>query len=169
MAVAASYTTMSARVKQNLLSVLATGYPDLVVNERVFRPNTLPQFDRYCILVSPSARPWVERRVSIQTLQYTLTLDLHLLVRNFDERESLYGAVDGSLGLFQMVDDVKAALRSTDLSGLLDKTFDEPGGDVSFSGGSWSGLDTAEHTWVHRALIPYSGRLQPFCPPARTA
>jgi hypothetical protein len=160
---ATKYVTMCASLRAEL-AVLVSTYAGLVVEERVWDPARLPDFLRYCIIVAPNGRLWTERRISIVQIQYTFHVDLYLLVKNFDEAASVFGVTAGSLGLLQLIEDVKATLRSSTLSGLLDKTYDEPGGDVSFGKVASGGLDSAEHSWAHRALIPYTGRMQPFAP-----
>jgi hypothetical protein len=161
---ATAYVTLCDRLATELTSGLAATYPAIVVSKQVWDPARLPAFTTYSIVISPSSRLWSERRINIVQIQYTFSVDLYLLVKNFDEVGAVFGTTAGSLGVLQMIDDVKSTLRSSTLSGLLDKTYDEPGGEVSFGKLAAGGLDTAEHYWVHRALIPYTGRMQPFAP-----
>jgi hypothetical protein len=84
--------------------------------------------------------------------------------------DPLFGTTTGALGLFELVDDVKDLLRLSDLAGLLDKTYDEPGGDSNKQGAgavefqdTIQGFDSAEHAFVHRARIPYVALTIPFC------
>jgi hypothetical protein len=146
-----------------------TGYPGLIVRAKLFKPNDLPEFEQYLIVVSPNAMPWDERRIGIPLIQYIMRADLFLLVKNFDEFKSLFETtVAGELGLFQMIDDVKTLLRLSDLGGLIDKgnkTYDEPSGPLNFEASAVVGFDSDEKAFVHRARLVYTARLNPFCHP----
>jgi hypothetical protein len=153
------------------LSALTPSYTAILVQRSLFRPAELPAFTRYAIIVTPSTRVWEERRESVARVQYVLRLDLYLLVKNWDtSSDPLFGTTAGSLGLFELIDDVKDLLRISTLNGLLDKTYDEPGGDSSAHGGgsvefqdTIQGFDSAEHAFVHRAKLPYVALTIPFC------
>ncbi len=151
------------------LATLASSYPALVVRAKLFKPNDLPDFDRYLIVVSPNGQPWDERRIGIPLIQYVMKVDLFLLVKNFDDTKSLFeAAAAGELGLFQLIDDVKTLLRLSDLGGLIDagnKTYDEPAGPLNFEGSAAVGFDSNEKAFVHRARLVYTARLNPFCHP----
>ena len=155
------------------LSALTTDYAALTVQRSLFRPAELPAFTRYAIIVTPSSRVWEERRESIARVQYVVRLDLYLLVKNWDtSSDPLFGTIAGSLGVFELINDVKELLRISTLNGLLDKTYDEPGGDSSAHGGgavefqdTIQGFDSGEHAFVHRAKIPYVALTIPFCHP----
>lgn len=168
-----SLTTLTGTLKTKLEQL--TGYSTLVVYNTLFKPAALPEFTRYCIVVSPSNRPWDEYRTGIRQIQYIHRLDIFLLVKRWDESgDSLYGTTAGSLGLFQMIEDVKFLLRGTNLGGILDRTYDEAGGDqtkggpggIDFEELAAPGFDSAEYTFVHRARVPYLARMQAFCHPA---
>ncbi len=170
-----SYSAVAAALASTLTTALTTAYSGLVVSKRHFRADNLPtNFTRYGLIVSPASRPWDERRTAIREIQYIYKIDLFLLVQNFDPDLSLFGTGSSESdppGLFQMIDDVKNALRTNTLGGLLDKTYDEPGGDPSKNGGggvefqnvATPGLDTGTYALVHRARIPFVGRVMPFC------
>ena len=142
------------------------GYTPLTVLAGTWKPNALPAFDRYCVWVAPpTMNVWTERRITAREIQYLLRADIFLLVQNFSEEDSLYGTTAPSLGLFQMIADVKDLLRLTDLGGLLSRTYTETAGDVLFHTGAASGFDTGPRSWVHRARVPYVAETEPFCPP----
>lgn len=153
------------------LGALTTSYALLMVQRSLFRPASLPAFSRYAIIIAPSTRPLEERRNAIANIQYVVRLDLFLLVKNWDLTDDpLFGTTAGALGLFELVDDVKDLLRLSDLNGLLDKTYDEPGGDSNKQGAgavefqdTIQGFDSGEHAFVHRARIPYVALSIPFC------
>lgn len=155
------------------LSALTTSYAGLTVQRSLFRPAQLPVLGRYAIIVTPNPRVIEERRDAIATVQYLLRFDLYLLVKNWDESgDSLWGTTAGSLGLFELIDDVKDLIRSSDLNGQLDKTYDEPGGDSNAQGAgpvefqdTIQGFDSAEHAFVQRARIPLLLRTIRFCHP----
>lgn len=165
--------TLTSRLVSELSSGLTANYSGLVVQRGLFRPAALPTFSRYAIIVSPATRPWEERRVAVPKIQYTLRVDLYLLVKNWEQTDNpLFGTAAGNRGIFELVNDVKILLRLSNLSGLLDKTYDEPGGDPTAQGAGGiefqdtiPGFDTSEHALVHRARIPYQARMEPFCHP----
>lgn len=145
-------------------------YAGLVVAERLFHPANLPAFSRYCLIISPSQNLWTEERHGIRQVQDVIRLDLYALVQNFHATNALYGTVAPHLGLFELVSDIKAALRTETFDGLLDKTFDEAGGDARRGGGpvqyhtmATSGFDAGEHSFIYRSRIPFLGRMQPYC------
>lgn len=154
------------------LAALATSYTGLVVTRRRFDPRQLPTFDRYAIVLSPSSRPWEEQRHGPGNVNYLFRVDVYLLVKDWgDSDASLFGVAAGSRGLFQLVEDVKDLLRLSNLNGLLDKTYDEPGGDARALGGGGvefgetaaPGFESGEFTFVWRVRIPYVARTVPFC------
>lgn len=155
------------------LATLSSSYTGLEVFKMDFRPTNLPDFDRYGIVISPSARPWEEKVKAVRNIQYIFRADIYLLVKNFSETDSLFGTTAPDLGLFQMVEDVKSLLRLSDLSGLLDKTYAEPAGDPNQGGGgpvefetsAAAGFDSGGHAHVRRAKLPFVGRMIPFCHP----
>jgi hypothetical protein len=159
------------------LSALTSSYAAVAVQRSLFRPAELPAFTRYAIIVTPNSRVWEERRIAIAMIQYVVRLDLYLLVKNWDtSSDSLFGTTAGSLGIFELIDDVKDLLRISTLNGLIDKTYDEPGGDSSEQGGgavefqdTIQGFDSGEHAFVHRAKIPYVALTTPFCHPRNLA
>ena len=152
---------------------LAASYTGLMVQRGLFRPASLPTFTRYAIIITPSARPVEERRNSIAEIQYVLRLDIYALVKNWEETDDpLFGTTTGEFGLFELVEDIKDLLRLSNLNGLLDKTYDEPGGDSSKEGPGpvefeeiIQGFDSGEHAFTHRARIPYLARTIGFCHP----
>lgn len=162
------YSTMTTRLVAELAAGLAAAYAGIVVVGKVFKPNDLADFPRYCIVVSPNALPWDERRIGVPQVQYIMRADLWLLVKNFDEAASVYGTVAGSLGLFELINDVKTLLRLTGLSGLINagnKTYDEPAGPLNFEGNAVQAFDSGEKAFIHRARLVYTARLNPFCHP----
>lgn len=161
------YSTMAASLV-TVIGTLVTGYPGLVVKAKLFKPNDLPDFDRYAVIVSPNVMPWDERRTGIPQVQYILKADLFLLVKNFHEEDSLFGVAATALGIFEMINDVKTLLRLSDLGGLIPagvKSYDEPAGPLTFESGATGGLESAEKAFVHRARLVYTARMAPFCHP----
>lgn len=167
-------TSVSDGVVAALTAGLAS-YTGVVIQPGLFRPASLPTFERYSVIVAPAARPLGERRIAIAMIQYVVRLDLYVLVKNWEQTTSpLFGTAAPNRGIFELINDVKVVLRASTLGGILDKTYDEPGGDSSSpaqGGGdldfqdSIQGFDGKEHAFVHRARIPYVGRLAPFCHP----
>jgi hypothetical protein len=153
-------------IATRLVSALTglTGYSGLVVAKQVFKPDRLPAgFSRYGVVVSPHPRPWSERRTAIREVQYTYRFVLYLLVANFDDTLAVFGESAPDKGVFEMVSDVKALLRTHTLSGLLDKTYDEIGGDVEFGSLATPAFDSGSAVVIHRATMTFEGRTSPFC------
>lgn len=168
------YVTLTTRLVTALSSGLAGSYAGLVVEPRNWDPRKLPAFTRYAIIVSPDSSPWEERRLAVNQIQQILRAQLYLLVKNWDEttipEPALYGTTVGALGLFEFIKDVKDLLRATDLSGLLDKTYDEAAGDARSPGQGAGpvgfgvpGFSAEEHMMVYPARVPYIARTKPAC------
>lgn len=163
------YSVMTGQMVTEL-QVLSAMYSNLVVKRQIFKPEQLPAFDRYAIIVSPPPSTiWQEERVATPELMNILKVDLFLLVKNYDETNSLFGVIPPDLGLFQLISDVKELLRLTNLAGMLFKTYDEPAGPgsagVSFETGATLALDSAEYSFVHRAKLPFTGKIKAYCYP----
>jgi hypothetical protein len=158
------YTQLTTQVVSELTTGLASlGYAPLSVLQGVWKPQALPEFDKYLVYVAPPLNNvWTERRISTKEVQYVLRADIYLLVKNFSEELSVYGDTAPSLGLFQLISDVKDLLRGTNLNGMLSRTYDETTGDVSLHS---AGFDTGPRSWVHRARVPYTAETEPFCFP----
>ncbi len=173
MSTANNYSTMISRLVSELSAGLASAsYTGVVVQSGLFRPAALPTFTRYAAIVSPNVKPWDEERHAMLAIAYWFRADIYLLVKRYDETTNpLFGVSSPDLGLFQMIEDTKSLLRSNTLSGLLDKTYDEPAGDASKLGGGGMefgelaspAFDSAEHAFVYRAKMPYKARMKSFC------
>jgi hypothetical protein len=161
------YTTFTVRTVETLAAMLPTyGWVPLDVRKGIWKPRTLLPFERYLAYVAPPLdNPWVERRISTKEMAYILTAHVFLLVKNYDEEQSIYGTAAPGLGVFQFINDVKVTLRDTNLGGLLDRTFNETAGGSRFESGASDGFDTGGHGWVHRAMLTYTVQTAPFCPP----
>jgi hypothetical protein len=169
------YSTLTERLVTELSSALGGSYGGLVVERRNWDPARLPDFSRYAIIVSPDQRPVTERRIAVPQIQYLMRVHLYLLVRNWEDsfpEPALWGTTAGSLGLFELVKDVKDLLRLSNLGGLLDKTYDEAAGDAQSpgqGGGSVEygtlipGFTASEYALLYPARIPYLARINPFC------
>lgn len=161
------YTDLSTRLVSTLQTELATlGYAPLDVRKGIWKPRQLAPFDRYLVFVAPPlTEPWREIRDSARNIIYVLRAELFLLVKNYDEDQSVYGDTAPNFGVWQLVSDVKAVLRATDLNGLVDRTYRETEGGSAFESGATGGFDTGEHGWVHRAKLVYNANMHPFCYP----
>lgn len=155
------YSMVTALLQQDLTTYVTGLYPGLVVVREHFKAASLVDFTRYCIVISPAPRPWAEKRLGVGLIQYWLTVDVYLFVKNFHEEQSLFGV--NPPGLFQFISDTKDRLRLTNLGGFIDKTYDEVAAPIEFE--MIPGFDTGEHTFVHRARIAYQCRTQAFCHP----
>lgn len=165
-------------ISSALVTVLATGlaasYSGIVIERRAaFREEALPSFTRYAVIVTPAGRPVREQRHSVGAIQYWMDFDLYALVKNWDDTLSAFGDTTPNRGLFQLVFDTKELLRGNTLSGVLDQTYDEAGGDeqrlgsgpVLYGEFATRGLQSEEYEFVLRAKIPYRARTQAFCHP----
>ena len=161
------YTTFTYRTVEVLAEQLPLrGWEPLDVRKGIWKPRTLTPFERYLVYVAPPLdNPWMERRISTKELAYILTANVFLLVKNYDEEQSVYGDTAPALGVFQLINDVKAILRDTDLGRFLDRTYNETAGGSRFESGAADGFDTGGHGWVHRAMVTYTVQTAPFCPP----
>ena len=161
------YTDFHTQLQQHLNTELVSlNYPLLEVRRGVWNPATLTPFERYLVFLSPpTSNPWDERRISTKEIAYTLRSDIFLLVKNYNEERSVYGDTAPELGVFQLISDVKAILRRTDLGGLLDRTFNETASGSAFETGAAGGFDSGTHGWVHRAKLMYTAQMRPFCHP----
>jgi hypothetical protein len=144
------------------------GWPStLVISRRMYKEAQLPDFTRYCIIISPPGNPWEERRMAVPKVHFFFHVDLYLLVKNYDETSALFGESLPDLGLFQLVNDVKVLLRIDDLGGMLTrstKSYDEPGGPLNFHYFT-GGFDSGEKSFVFRAKQPYVTELPQDCHP----
>lgn len=160
------YSQMVSEIETKLLYELpALGYSSLVTTKRVFKPNDLPAFPRWCVVLSPPRLPWDELNQSVATYSYVFRLDLVLLVKNWDETNSLFGTTAPDLGLFQLVNDVKDALRRADLGGLISrslKNYKETSSPVEFETFT-GGFGSESHEFVHRALVKFVAEMKPVC------
>jgi hypothetical protein len=161
------YTTFSERTVATLAEALPPlGWDPLDVRKGIWKPRNLAPFDRYLVYVAPPLdNPWTERRLSTKEMAYILTAHVFLLVKNYNEEQSIYGDEAPALGVFQFISDVKGVLRDTDLGGFLDRTYNETVGGTRFESGAADGFDTGGHGWVHRAMLTYTVQTAPFCPP----
>lgn len=149
-----------------VLTAALTGYTGISITSGLMKPGWLPTFDAYAVRIAPNNMPWTERAVGIRNFQYTYRFDLYLLCKVTDEDLSLWGTGGSATkGIFQLVEDVKAALRGNSLSGYLDRSFEEMLGDVQIENAALQAFESAERVLIHRARVPYTPRTRPFCVP----
>lgn len=159
------YSDFTIRLVAHLQSTLSPlGWTPLDVRKGIWKPGAMEAFERYLVHVAPPlSNPWEEFRFTLKQIGYRMTADIFLLVKNYDEEQSVYGADAPAKGVFQMIGDVKDVLRVTDLEGLVDRTHNELLGPVNFESGAATGFDTGAHGWVHRARLTYKAQMYPFC------
>jgi hypothetical protein len=165
------YSQVTAQMVHELSVVLAPDYAQVAVGRGVFNPETLPDFYRYCVFIAPSPTPWDERRLGVRQIQDVFRIDIYAFVKNWDATENpLFGTCSGEKGLFQFVQDIKDWLRLSTLGGLIDKTYDEAGGDnrtqgpggIDFHQLAVQGMDDG-YIFVFRSKIPYLARAEAYC------
>jgi len=148
------------------LATLSSSFTGIIVQKMArWEPANLPLFTRYCIIVAPANTPWQERLIGVRTFQYLIWFDLYLLVKNYDELNSSFGVTGTDLGVFELTRATKDLLRASRLGGILDKTYQEPGGPAQYEGSASAGFDSAEYSHVRRVQMRFEGRLEPFCQP----
>ena len=104
----------------NILDLMSDMKPALIADSNVsynetvkvqeYKPETLPDFDKYCIVITPVTE--VEKLISNRVKEKTCSLKIVCVVRNFDSDISLLGSgnVSGQVGVIKFVNDVKKAL-----------------------------------------------------------
>lgn len=159
------YTDFSNATVTALASGLAPlGWTPLEVRKGIWNPRVLLEFDRYLVFVAPpSSNPWSERVIASREIAYTLTAQVYLLVKNYNEDQSVYGDTAPNLGVFQLISDVKAVLRGTELGGLIDRTYRETSGGSGFDVGAGAGFSSGDHAFVNRAVLTYTVQAKGFC------
>ena len=162
------YSTMTERLVAYLPPALeALGYTGIEARRGIWKPGTLAPFTRYLVFVAPPiSNPWDERRIATREVAFLLRAELFLLVKNYNEDQSVFGDTAPNLGVFQLIKDVKDLLRQTDLSGLVDRTYKETESGSAFEAGAAGGFDSGSHEWVHRAKLVYSAQTHAFCHPS---
>lgn len=157
-----AYSEFTTRLV-SALTALLSGYP-ATVERNLFDPQKLPDFERYHVVVSPPQNDsWRHDRVSIRTYQPVLAADVYLLVKNFNDHDSLFGETGPDLGIFQMISDVQYGLQISTLNGFLQKTYEEGFGPLSIEYAASAGFDSGEHSFVRRARLRVTGKAQPIC------
>ncbi len=75
-----------------------------------YKPELLPAFDIYCIVISPVSDG--DKLISNGMKERTCKLEINCVVRNFNEENSLLasGSTFGQVGIIKFVDDVRKAL-----------------------------------------------------------
>jgi hypothetical protein len=159
------YTSITSVLLTELTAGLAS-YSPLEVERRFWDAGKLPDFERYLVMISPPLQnAWEERVIGVRNFQYILQIDLYLMVKNFDDKVSIFGDTAPNKGIFQLVSDVKDLLRTSNLGGLLDKTYSEPAGPLSIEYAASAGFDSGEHSFIRRAKLVYTARTAAFCWP----
>ncbi|CAN5608099.1 hypothetical protein BH24ACT15_BH24ACT15_34860 [soil metagenome] len=163
-----AYSTLTHRLTDYLQTELQSlGYAHAEARRGIWKPGALQPFERYLVFVAPAtADPWSERRISTKEVAYVFRSEIFLLVKNYDDVHAIFGDTAPDLGVFQLMHDVKALLRSTDLGGLLDRTYRETEGGSGFDTGAMTGFDSGTHGWVHRAKLVYVAQTHAFCHPS---
>lgn len=159
------YNDLTARLVTELTAGLTSlGYTPLAVRRGIWKPRALEPFDRYLIFISPPATdPVRERVISAREFAFELKAQLFLLVKNYNEDQSVFGDVTPNFGVFDLVNDVKTILRGNSLSGLLNTTYRETEGGSGFESGASTGFSSGSHEFVHRASLTFTGLTKGFC------
>lgn len=162
------YTEFSSGLVTVLQAGLSPLYSGIATRKGIWKPRNLLPFDRYLVFVAPVLQdPVREVRVqSTKRVNEILKADIFLLVKNYDEEQSVYGDTAPNLGVWQLYKDTKDILRNTDLNGLVERNYREVEGGSAFETGASGGFDSGGHGWVHRIRLTYTAYMFSFCHPA---
>ncbi len=106
--------------------------PTAAVLKMKYRPQHLPDFDKFAIIISPfSEREQHERHTN--SLEYIEGVQIVAIVRNYDEVLSVYGTTAPNIGILQHCQNIKDVLRSRTLTGLVTVTKHEFDEEIKFS------------------------------------
>jgi len=121
------------------------------VEVREWDPERLPDFDIYCVVLSP--RGVQERAAGVLGIEKTFPVLIVCLVRNFGLPAALTGAdLQDGYGLIKLTDDVVSVLRGNELSGSVIAN------SVVLEAASQIGQALERSAHVLSARIEYSGR-----------
>jgi hypothetical protein len=120
-----------AALKTALENDAALSVYNEVVSVRKYRPDSLPAFETYGIVLSPASLGWED--VGIRCREDLPRVDLHCLVFDFDAEKSLVGVAAGEVGILQMVEDVIACLEFNSLSDYVEVTGQEVNTEIQLN------------------------------------
>ncbi len=75
------YSRVTEELELTLLLLKLSPYDwpsSLVIARRLYKEANLPDFERYCIIISPPATPWEEKRIATPQVSFILRADLYL-------------------------------------------------------------------------------------------
>lgn len=77
-----------------------------------YKPENLPDFDIYCILISPVSD--FENLIANRVKEKICKVEINCVVRNFDEQDSLLasGDISGNVGIIKFANDVRKTLHN---------------------------------------------------------
>jgi len=126
-------------------------YLDSAVEIREWKPDELPDFDKYCVVLSFAGES--EEHAGLKSNDKIFEVLIVCLVRNYGFPDALMGTTPpNKAGLFKLVDDVKDCLRGNDLANAV-----MPDNDV-FAGSSETSRAFPENTHIFVALLGYRAR-----------
>ena len=112
--------TLLTNMKTALLGDSTLGaYLDDAIEIGQWNPEALPDFDKYCVVLSPV--PGVEEKpAGVLGIEKTFNVDIVCLVRNYGLPAALTGttAPDG-VGVIKLAEDVRNCLRENSLSSYV--------------------------------------------------
>jgi len=124
---------------------------------RKYNINSLPNFETYCIIISPASRR--EKNIALRTKIKTLTIDVVCIVRNFDPLLSLVGQATGETGIIKLIEDTEKALLDFGSANKNELTilYNEMDEAVNFNQHKFPERDD----FYHEVILPYRVKLKP--------
>ena len=118
-------------IKNYIASDQTVSYIETVA-VRKYEKRKLPDFENYAVIISPDKES--ERLIANRTRMKTLSVDIVVIVRNFDDDNALMGT-GNERGILQMVRDVKEVMRNFGESNKdeLIILYDEMDNDIDYS------------------------------------
>jgi hypothetical protein len=113
-----------------------------IVDIRKWRADSLPDFETYGIVVSPSAQTVEDD--AIRSKRDRLVVRLYVLAYDFGAN-ALNGESAGAVGILKMVADVIACLEGNDLAGYVELTGEEINASIALNEVPAPGRDRFYH------------------------
>jgi len=126
-------------------------YLDDAVEIRQWKPDELPDFDKYCVVLSFAGEG--EEHAGLKSNDKIFEVLIVCLVRNYGYPDAILGTTaPDTVGLFKLADDVKKCLRGNSLSNAV-----MPDNNV-FAASSETSRAFPENTHIFVALLGYRAR-----------
>jgi hypothetical protein len=130
-----------------------------IVDIRKYRPDELPEFENYGIIVSPGSQEC--DNIAVAEKQWECEVKIVALVFNYDETKSLTGVdvAGDEVGILKMVDHIFDCLRNNELDGHVEVTGKELSNRIDLNAVPSSNREGFYHeveiesTWLLQSFI----------------